>query len=970
MRNYQILIDEVRSTFASDELVSPDLYRSLAEDYAKACRDMIGRLKACISYLRSGNTTEAVRLAEVEPNLFDLYNLLDFPEREEWTYVLESFGYRLPPPFPKELANQLNDAYCRSASLEPLQKRYRVLALERAPLSERLNVLRSIAAIDPINPSWRKDLETFEEERIKELGNAVDDAVKEGDYIEMRKLHKEISQNWTVPVPPHVRDKLNATLRGIRFQSLNKQLEQLVSQLQQAHTDRDTEKAQHLLDEMREIVGESGMAMPADISDQADAAVRWLKEEKHRRKQLARYEAALRLLKSELRGGTSADELAQMHHSLTMAANDIKQSVPESIEEEYRDALQLRQRTVQQKRHVNIALTAAGIVLALAIGIVAINAWREHQAIVQTVATLQEMLEPETPSSEAETFLNELETQHANLIKHREIATLAAELRQKIKVDHERNTLFEEYFQVAKNSTGNGKTPDVLAYQQALKLAVTENEKNQVDAIKPFFEKHIATVQQQVDGKAETEMTRLTREGMAVQRDQNMTYHDRQDKLRTIVSDLEQLTRTPGLSAALVQRIKRSAINTTQAITNLDTEREQNERLNTLLAAVGNADAYSKALVDYAEAFPDRQESRDFRETASQANVWSMLMHTETFCRSLGAVRSLDIVGENLASRAFDLYQQRYARIKNFASDDFVKYGVPWLETVRRRTTDPLAEQKPFENIKGVLRELSQRELWVVHAAPEEPWYYVLREPNGRGNYPYVTGFFSRSVTRNFDESYFADVPEVNQHNYSLAALRSLDNITYEKWSDTCYSLTRKLFEADGIDPVLKVALLKLMIADCSKCDSVYAERFRATGGLLDEETLTYQDAPNWMDSETIRDNPVHDKCRSIIARITFPTPEEMKTAYARVDAALFEQQNEYRWVGFALRDAENWKLVSKPAQPPGTLYFVRPIDEVTGYACELVECGHIDENGNAVFNAETVIRQGETIFLKIPPAN
>ena len=969
MRNYQILIDEIRSTFASDELVSPDLYRSLAEDYAKACKEMISRLKTCVSYLRSGNTTEAVRLAEVEPNLFDMYNLLDFPEREEWAYVLESFGYRLPPPFPKELAQQLNDAYCQSASLEPLQKRYRVMAIEHAPLAERLNVLRSIAAADPINPLWRKDLEAFEEERLREIGHDVDKAVKAGDYVEMRKLQKDISQNWTVPVPTHIRDKLNATLRGIRFQSLNKQLEQLVVQLQQAHADQDAEKTQHLLGEMREIVNESGMAMPTDISDQAEGALRWLNEGKKRRKLVARYEAALRQLKSELRTGASAGELSQMYDTMTVAANDAAQLVPESVENEYQAVMQLREQQSKRQRHVKIAVSAVGVVLLLAVGIVAASAWRDNHAVAQTVIALQYMLEPDQPSDEAKAFLNDLETNQSRLLKRNEIATLVNALKQKIEKDGERKALFDEYFQRAKNSTGDDKTPDVLAYQQSLKLAATESEADQVETIKPFFEKHIAESQRKIDASVEAEMARLARESVSIQRDQSLEFRERQNKLRAIVTDLEQLAYKPGLSEGLTQRLKRSTANITQAIAALEAEREQSEQLNALLATIGNADAYAKALTDYAERFPQRPESSDFRDVAAQSQVWQSLLQTEAFCQSLAVIRSNNIADEALAGLAFDLYEQQYANIRNFASDDFVKYGLPYLETAKYRTIDPLAEQKPFENIKGILRELTQRELWVIYASPDDVWYYVLREPTGRGSYPYTTGFFSKSNTRSFDESFFDDVPKVNQHNYSLAALRALDNITHETWSDTCYALTRKLFEADGIDPILKVVLLKLMIADFSKCDSVFAERFRSASALLDDETPSYEDAPNWLDGEKIRENTMRDKCRSIIARITFPTPEEMKTAYHRVDTVLAEQQQEYRWVGFSLRHNEHWSLLTKKATPealpPGTLYFVRLTDETSGDIRELVECGQVDQYGEIAFDRETIPRQGEPIFLK-----
>ena len=439
MRNHQILIDEIRGTFASDELISPDLYRSLAEDYAKACKDMIGRLKACVAYLRSGNTAEAVRLAELEPNLFEMYNLLDFPEREEWLNMLESFGGKMPPPFPKELAIQLNDAYYQSAMLEPLQKRYRVLAIERAPLAERLQVLRSIVAGDPINPSWRKDLETFEEERIKELGHDIDRAVADNNDVEMRKLHKELSQNWCVPVPSYMRDKLNVKLRGIHFQSLNKRLEDLVGQLQQAYSERSINQVQLLADEIREIVCESGMAMPVELSDRADGAVRWLNDEKKRRKLIARYEATLRQLKSELYDEASTDELVSTHDALSAAARDVSQTIPALIDEEYHDVIRSRERQANHRRLVNILLITLGIAMLIATTMIVGVWWLEKQRIDGMITELQQMLDSDVwPPDEVLKYIND----HDNDIrKSPEADRLCTELQRKIDADRTRKNI-------------------------------------------------------------------------------------------------------------------------------------------------------------------------------------------------------------------------------------------------------------------------------------------------------------------------------------------------------------------------------------------------------------------------------------------------------------------------------------------------------------------------------------------------
>src|SRR5207237_43487 len=68
--------------------------------------------------------------------------------------------YGLPPP-PKlllETAEALNRAYADEAPLEGLLKKHRLLALARAPLPARLDVMRKIAALDRGNAAWAQDI--------------------------------------------------------------------------------------------------------------------------------------------------------------------------------------------------------------------------------------------------------------------------------------------------------------------------------------------------------------------------------------------------------------------------------------------------------------------------------------------------------------------------------------------------------------------------------------------------------------------------------------------------------------------------------------------------------------------------------------------------------------------------------------------------------------------------------------------
>ncbi|MDR1491758.1 MAG: hypothetical protein LBT05_03425, partial [Planctomycetaceae bacterium] len=84
MSDYQSTVDAIKNALMFSDTTAPETLRALAEQYAAACGELNERMKFCGGFLRQGNLAEAVRLAETEPPLLDIYNVLDFPEREEW----------------------------------------------------------------------------------------------------------------------------------------------------------------------------------------------------------------------------------------------------------------------------------------------------------------------------------------------------------------------------------------------------------------------------------------------------------------------------------------------------------------------------------------------------------------------------------------------------------------------------------------------------------------------------------------------------------------------------------------------------------------------------------------------------------------------------------------------------------------------------------------------------------------------
>jgi hypothetical protein len=190
--DHQRLADEVRSFVRGGDQTFREPLRQLAADYAAACREVNDRLRRCEDFLRQGLRSEAVHFAQAEPPLLDCLAALDFPELPRWTEASLAYGLPAPPPLLSDTAEALNAAYAAEQALAPLLRTHRRLALARAPLGERLGVLRQLEEADRGSPVWQDEVLSLEAARLRQLAAEVETVVAGRDAEALEKLAREL----------------------------------------------------------------------------------------------------------------------------------------------------------------------------------------------------------------------------------------------------------------------------------------------------------------------------------------------------------------------------------------------------------------------------------------------------------------------------------------------------------------------------------------------------------------------------------------------------------------------------------------------------------------------------------------------------------------------------------------------------------------------------------------------------------
>ena len=127
MLNYQQIVDSMRSCLYSIDPETVDVMLALHADYSFACDETNQRLSKCGLLLRKGLRSEAIRQAEIEPNLLDLVATLDFPERTHWEAVCAKLQIARPPSLLVDVAAELNEAYALEQPAAALLRQHRLL---------------------------------------------------------------------------------------------------------------------------------------------------------------------------------------------------------------------------------------------------------------------------------------------------------------------------------------------------------------------------------------------------------------------------------------------------------------------------------------------------------------------------------------------------------------------------------------------------------------------------------------------------------------------------------------------------------------------------------------------------------------------------------------------------------------------------------------------------------------------------
>lgn len=327
------IVDEIRDLLLSYDQSMRDSLVGLARDYAEACVEANKRLSKCQWLLQQGLRVEALRLAREAPDLLDSIQALDFPERGAWTELVKEYGLAIPPEFDAVAIEFVQSAYVEDDSLKELLREHRRLALILAPLRQRIDVLRELAAKDPNNPVWGADIQALELARVEQIKQEAAEARRRQDVAGLGLLNDELSaKGWLIPLPESIIREVSQALAQFRQNQGQQDMAGLVFSLHEAFAALDVDAARQIRARWRQIEGKSGMSAETPFSKQVEPVFQWLDEIDRQEAEESDYHLTLADLDRGLGEGLRRPELVQLYDEIVRYGR----RVPDDIEARYR----------------------------------------------------------------------------------------------------------------------------------------------------------------------------------------------------------------------------------------------------------------------------------------------------------------------------------------------------------------------------------------------------------------------------------------------------------------------------------------------------------------------------------------------------------------------------------------------------------------------------------------------------------
>lgn len=968
MIQYQQLIDEIRTLLEADELTLDDELRRLATEYAVLCRDVNRRLRKCDDLLKRGLRGEALHLAEQEPKLLDLVNIAEFPQKQEFVDLIDTYGLRRPELLSIAVVEALNEAYFEQQPLEKLLDWHRLLAVGQAPLRDRLVVLRRLAIADETNPIWIDDLRSMETARLREVDGDAQAAASAGDVAALAELAAEVSRDdWMVSVPAGLLKRVKQRQSGVVQDDARQELVRLKDQLDEAYTGLDAPRARLLRERWLEFGRRARLSNDDPLAEHVSPILGWLEDEDASDAREAAWNGAVNLMEQELDSPRSDLETLENLYDQVIRTG---QGLPEILEQRYRSRVSTLRLGFRRRRWMIIGSAVAAVLVAsLGIGW-AIQQRLEAAELASVVNAVDQAI-----------LAREFATAHAALSKadrysRRDPWLIASQrLVDAERTEELRQSTFNDTTERIRNALSFAAAkPDLESLQSQ---AVTNAEKQTVVRLQDEWVSRQRQLISERDAAARPLLERIANslKLLSEMEVEKLVEAGADGRLRQADADLRELT---VLLTSASPELERQRDVLAARITALKSAQGEQQRRQSLLneltanALLQHSDAswhrkllaFDKGLQEYAKQFPNDARSTGFKQpsevdwvrasltTREQAHFWRGLLPTE-----------------------FSKVRERRAEVDKLLAESPAAPDAPLLREysgVLRRVLR--REEGESGGVSGIRQEIVtlfdkpiMHDLFLLRFKDGSTHYLTEDRsfPRDPVSFSYLTGYDKGNLKKSLGVKYehlaISSTTVAPHVTHATTFRKRFQQIPVPKWRTACMETLQELLAEREIDPLLKCLLIQQVVEHAGRGDAGLAKGLDPLSRILNDPAIDFS-AP-WMDPASAAAHANRRRASECLRQVTPDLIDSILPAAEAYDQSLSARLFTKRFVAGWLNRNANGEWVLESSWRPEGSHRLEVVTTGSDGATLWQDIGNIGGDGLHLNLTADGVREGKLVF-------
>lgn len=607
------LLDRIRTAIRRPDN-SSGMLDELVQEYIQAVDQVNERLGRCVALARQGRSSEAVHLAELSPPVLDEAAAFDFPELDEWLALCEMHDQDGLPEVDYDAMGVVDSLFTVVQQLDRLLTKHRRLAVGRAPLVNRITVLRKLAKADPGNAFWNEDLTDLEKARQKQLAVESERAWRKRDRPALVALHRECLETWLVPPPRDIAESLSLRIRRCVAENALALLPKIEQRLGDALAKQDFDAVKSLVATWEQTASQAGEESAADPPDLIVDAHTWLEETATRKAQDQQFNADLQRLEDALDRRIAADEIERIWSAVLRHDRAVSSVLQRRTE------ARLAESQLEQSRRFRLkAIAIFGLLACVSAGVALLVHWsiesREAQAWHGRISTAID----DENWIVAQELIDQLEKENPQLFGEPDMQAMFAPVAPAIEADQARKERFASLMEQLQTDLN----PELL--NEASKLARDHDERLQVEQLRDQLRQTQFESQKSRD-ESFTAALDAMRNQFSTIRQEDQPLASAIEDLGQIDNELSSLLNREGVSTALQSSAGSFQSSVRMYLTSLKAKKSQSDAradaLSNIARDISKPQLHIGRMQNFIESFPADPLSGEFEEALQARKGW------------------------------------------------------------------------------------------------------------------------------------------------------------------------------------------------------------------------------------------------------------------------------------------------------------------------------------------------------------